>query len=217
MPATITIISAQATLVLSLHAASTSIAIITHAYPVVPSTGEAPSAPSSSTGLSPGTKAGIAVGAVLLLLLMLFVAWRIIVRRKQRRREEGYENGVRQPRPGTHEFLTDVNRHEMSTKQNFPEMHEQNQGKGAIPQRPAIVKPVREVVDIHGLSPQASELSTSSLGEAFVPTQELESEVHSSSRLQTKVTGQSPPTVARDETIEIQQEAPPVKEEDGGK
>ncbi|CZR50587.1 uncharacterized protein PAC_00461 [Phialocephala subalpina] len=177
VPATMTIISAQATLVLSLHATSTGIATITHAYPVVPSTGEAPSAPSSSTGLSPGTKAGIAVGAVLLLLLMLFVAWRIIVRRKRRRREEGDENG-------------------MSTKQNFPEMDEQNQGKGAIPQPPAIVKPVREVVDIHGLSPEANELSTSSPGQAFVPTQELET---------------------RDQTIEIQQEAPPVKEEDGGK
>jgi hypothetical protein len=105
----------------------------------------------------------------------------------------------------------------MSTKHNIPEMDEQNQGKGAIPQPPAIVKPVREVVDIHELSPEANELSTSSLGEAFVPTQELESEIHSSSRLQTKVSGQSPPTVARDETIEIQQEAPPVEEEDGGK
>ncbi|CZR69189.1 uncharacterized protein PAC_19089 [Phialocephala subalpina] len=133
-------------------AISTSSATVTSLFIPSASSTATDNQSSSNSALSPGAKAGIAIGVIVLFLLGLFALWRITLTR--RKRQAPPEEGNRSPPPNTHE-LTNANRHELITKHNVPEMDEQNQGKGvSILKKSIITNAEREHVIVHELAPE---------------------------------------------------------------
>jgi hypothetical protein len=75
---------------------------------------------------SSGAKAGIAIGVVILVLGLIIAAFFYFRRRKQR--QDGGGSGYHDPKPNTHEMLTNSNRHELITNANVHEMEQKHQG-----------------------------------------------------------------------------------------